>query len=111
VPFFVVALPVLCCSALRIQLFREANQRGVFEVAVVDRAHEIGFLRDHGEPVFLEAVAERCHAAGPEPPLLGRGDLVADAFTGDLTLELCEAQQHVQSETAHRRRGVELLRN
>src|SRR5208283_1435470 len=45
----------------------------------------------------------------PEALLLGRGDLVADALAGDLSLELGEGQQHVEGETSHAAGGVERL--
>ena len=61
------------------------------------------------ELAILELVAERHHAADPEPFALGGGDLVADAFGRDLALELGERQQHVEGQTAHRGGGIELL--
>ena len=41
--------------------------------------------------------------------LLRSRDLVADAFAGDLALELGEGEQHVEGQPAHRCRGVDLL--
>jgi hypothetical protein len=43
-------------------------------------------------------MAERWVAAHPHAPLFRRGDLVADAFPGDLALELGEGQQQVERE-------------
>ena len=40
-----------------------------------------------------------------------RRDLVADAFTGDLALELGKGQQHIERQPTHRARRVELLRH
>ena len=41
---------------------------------------------------------------------LGRRNLVANAFAGDLALELGEAQEHVERQPAHAGGGVERLR-
>jgi hypothetical protein len=41
--------------------------------------------------------------------LLSRGDLVADAFAGDVPLELGERQKHIQGQPSHAGGGVELL--
>ena len=57
----------------------------------------------------LHVVAKRRQAAHPHALLLGSGDLVADAFAGDLPLELGEGEQHVQGKPPHGGRGVELL--
>ena len=50
-------------------------------------------------------------AAGPLALAAGGGDLVARPFADDLALELRERQEHVQHQPAHRRGGVELLRD
>jgi len=42
------------------------------------------------ELAVFELIAQRNHAADPDPLLLGRGDLVPDALPGDLSLELGE---------------------
>ena len=46
-------------------------------------------------------------AAHPHAFLLRSRDLVADAFAGDLALELGEGEQHVEGQPPHRCRGVE----
>ena len=43
------------------------------------------------------------------PLRLGSRDLVPDPLARDLSLKLREGQQHVQRQTAHRGRGIELL--
>src|SRR5262245_1949083 len=58
---------------------------------------------------LLEFVSQRHHSADPEPLALGSRHLVANALRSDLSLELRKREQHVQSESAHRRRRVELL--
>jgi len=66
---------------------------------------------DREKPAVLRPVAERRHAAHPHPFLFRGGDLVADALTNDLALELCKGQQNVQGQAPHRCRRVELLRH
>ena len=63
------------------------------------------------ELALLDVVAERNVAAHPHALGFGRGDLVADSFARDLTLELGEGEQHVEREAAHRGCGVERLRH
>ena len=45
------------------------------------------------------------------PLAFDAGDLVADALAGDLAFELGEGEQHIEGQTPHRGRGVELLRH
>src|SRR5262245_43096665 len=47
-------------------------------------------------------------AWSPAPPF-GSCDLVADALGGDLPLELGKGQQHIEGQTTHRGRRIELL--
>ena len=63
---------------------------------------------DH-QLAVTDVEAERRVAAHPHALSLGRSDLVANAFAGDLALELRKGQQHVQRQPAHRGRRVELL--
>ena len=52
------------------------------------------------------------HMASHPHALLFRGcDFVPDPFSGDLTLELCEREQHVERQTTHGGCRIELLRN
>ena len=55
-------------------------------------------------------VADRHKATHPHAFPFRRGDLIADALSGYLSFELCERQQDVERETAHRGGGIELLR-
>ena len=57
----------------------------------------------------LGLIAQGDHTADPKALAFGGADLVADALGGDLPLELGEGQQDIESEPAHRGRGVELL--
>src|SRR5258706_6826011 len=53
-----------------------------------DAAHGLSLGRVDDERALAGVVAERHIAAHPHALLLRGGDLVADAFTGDLPLEL-----------------------
>ena len=79
------------------------------EVAPEDRADPLGLFLFDDELLVPADVAERHHAADPQPPALGGADLVADALAGDLALELGKGQQHVEGQPAHGGRGIELL--
>lgn len=85
------------------------------DVSVKDRADQIRLLGDDEESfgflARLEPVPERGLTTHPVALLLGRGELVTDALTRNLTLELREAQQHVERQPPHRSRGIKLLRH
>src|ERR1700758_2624000 len=61
-----------------------------------DAAHRLGLGRVDDERALARVIAQRHIAAHPHTLLFRRGDLVADAFTGDLPLELGKGQQHVE---------------
>src|SRR5437660_5960557 len=74
-----------------------------------DGPNALSLLFDHDDLAVLGLVSERGHAADPEPLALGGGDLVADALGGNFPLELSKRQQHIEGQSAHRGRRVELL--
>src|SRR5436309_9528638 len=76
-----------------------------------DAADGLGLGRVDDERALVGVIAQRDISAHPHALLLRCGDLVADAFTGDLPLELSKGQQHVEREPPHRTRRVELLRH
>src|SRR3989440_6559244 len=76
-----------------------------------DAAYRLGLGRVDDERALACVIAQRHIAAHPHALLLRGGDLVADAFTGDLALELGKGQQHVERQAPHRARRVELLRH
>jgi hypothetical protein len=78
------------------------------EVAPEDGADPVGLFLVDDELLVPTDVAERHHAAHPQPLALGGADLVADALAGDLARELGEGQEHVQGQATHRGRGIEL---
>ena len=57
------------------------------------------------------SIPQRHHAADPDASLFRRGDLVANALAGDLSLELGEGQEHIQSQPPHAGRRIEGLRH
>src|SRR6202047_5020415 len=76
-----------------------------------DAAYRLGLGRVDDERALVGVIAPRHIPAHPHALLLRRGDLVADAFTGDLALELGKGQQHIERQAPHRARRVELLRH
>src|SRR5438477_11300009 len=76
-----------------------------------DAAYRLGLGRVDDERALARVIAQRHIAAHPHALLLRGGDLVADAFAGDLALELGEGQQHVERQASDRARRVELLRH
>ena len=82
----------------------------ILEIAPKKVAHEYSVLLDDMECPVLDPVAKRNHSAHPDALLLRRGDLVPDAFAGELALELGEGQQDVQGQSPHAGCRVERLR-
>src|SRR5262249_945095 len=99
----------LCSHIALAKLEHQPVDAAEREIPTKDHTHPLGLLLDDGELAILEFVPQRHHAADPESLALGSRHLVANALRSDLSLELCERQQHVESEPAHRRRRVELL--
>src|SRR6202022_3653260 len=61
-----------------------------------DAAYRLGLGRVGDERALVGVIAQRHIAAHPHALLLGGRDLVANAFTGDLPLELGKGQQHIE---------------
>src|ERR1700726_90928 len=61
-----------------------------------DAEHGLGLGRVDHERALARLIAQRHIPAHPYALLLRGGDLVADAFTSDLPLELGKGQQHVE---------------
>ena len=80
-----------------------------FEIKLEDLSDCSCFLLVDGEGPAIGLVAERYEAAHPHALALGGGDLVADALSRDLALELGEGQQHVERQSPHGISSVELL--
>src|SRR4051812_48905478 len=76
-----------------------------------DAAHRLGLGRVDDQCALVGVIAQRHIAAHPHALLLRGGDLVADAFTGDLPLELRKGQQYIERQAPHRASRAELLRN
>ena len=82
------------------------------EVGDEHLADELSLARvDHKHAGSLggQIIAEWQSAAHPEALLLGCRDFVADAFSGDLALELGKGQDHVEGEPPHAGGRVEGL--
>src|SRR5438270_1941537 len=73
-----------------------------------DAAHGLGLGRVDDERALAGVVAQGHIAAHPHALLFRGGDLVADAFTSDLPLELGKGQQHIKRQAPHRARRIEL---
>ena len=99
----------LGAMAFGMQGRHQLHDRSELRITAEYMLHQFRFaLIDH-ELALPGVIAKGRGAAHPQALLLGGGDLVADALTRDLALELGEGQQHVQHEATHRGRGVELL--
>src|SRR6202040_1783405 len=61
-----------------------------------DAAYRLGLGRVDDERALACVIAQRHIAAHPHALFFRRGDLVADAFAGDLPLELSKRQQHIE---------------
>src|ERR1700736_5256984 len=66
-----------------------------------DAAYRLSLGRVDDDRALACVIAERHIAAHPHALFLRGGDLVADAFTGDLALELGKGQQHIEREVPH----------
>src|SRR5277367_138982 len=66
-----------------------------------DAAHGLGLGKVDDERALVGVIAQRNIAAHPHALFLRGGDLVADAFTGDLPLELGKGQQHIERQAPH----------
>src|SRR6201988_1614927 len=114
---FAAALGAIRCRAAfrakpeTVGLLLDPAHAAEFPIESEDAAYRLGLGRVDDERALAGIVAERRIAAHPHALLLRCADLVADAFTGDLTLELGKGQQHVERQAPHRTRRVELLRH
>src|SRR5690242_903279 len=61
-----------------------------------DAADGLGLGRIDDERALVGVIAQRDISAHPHALLLRCGDLVANAFAGDLPLELSKRQQHIE---------------
>src|SRR5262249_46943472 len=72
-------------------------------------AFRLGVVHDELARPWVDVVTEHGHTSGPLSLAPRGGDLIARAFGDDLALELGKRQQHVEHQTAHGGRRVELL--
>ena len=95
------SLAALADDAQAVEFGLEQRHRAKFGVALEDHPHRrrLGFV--HDQLPFLDVVAQRHVPAHPHALGLRCGDLVANAFAGDLPLELGEGEQHVERQPSH----------
>jgi hypothetical protein len=93
------------------QVGEKKVQAAEVQVAAEDMADRFGLVRNDCDFSVLGLVAQGHYAADPKALAFGGPDLVADALGGDLALKLGKGQQDIERQAAHRRRGVELLRD
>ena len=95
---------------LSVEFGCEQRDRSQFRITLEDQAdgRRLGLVDDQ-LPV-LDVITKWHIPAHPHALTLRRRDLVADALAGDFPLELGEGQQHVQRQTPHGSRRIELLR-
>ena len=97
----------------RMEAVSEADEGGRFQVAGKDFLDELGLLRNHIKLPLLtldwKPVAKGRLSRNPHAFLSRSGQLVADSLPGDVPLELREGEEHVEGESPHGVRGVELL--
>ena len=101
--------PRLRRHAIQFQLLDQRRTGAEFNEALEYVPDQFGLAFVGHQSAVLDVVAQRWHAAHPHALALAGCDLVADAFAGDLALELGEGQQDVQHQPTHRGRRVELL--
>src|SRR5881394_209112 len=88
--------PHLGDDAALAKVCHQEMEAAELKVASEDDSNAFGLSVIDRDLAVLGVVAERGHAADPEPLALGGRDLVADALGGNLPLELGEGQQHIQ---------------
>ena len=96
-------------NASSAQVRHQQVEAAELEIAAEDAPDAVGLGFIDGDLAVLGVVAQWRHAADPQALALGGGDLVPDAFGGDLAFELGKRQQHVEGQPSHRGGRVELL--
>src|SRR5437773_2661721 len=98
-----------CSEPEAIDLLFDPAHAAELAIKREDMAHGLGLSGIDDQRALARVIAQRHIAAHPHALLLRGGDLVADPFAGDLTLELRKGQQHIERQPPHRACGVELL--
>src|ERR1700726_1279471 len=78
----------LCDNAPFAEVGHQDVEAAKLQVTLEDGSHPLCFGSVDGNLAIFRVVAQGHHAADPKALALGGGDLVADPFRGDLTLEL-----------------------
>ena len=87
----------------------EPHDAADLEITPKEISHEDGMLLDNVERPIFDPISERNDASHPDALPLRGGDLVPDSLAGDLALELGEGEEHIQGQSSHAGRRVELL--
>ena len=74
------------------QIFTQCTHTAKFEIAGKDAAECYRFCRINHQLLLDPVIPQRRVTTHPYPLLFRGGDFVADAFSGDLTLELGEGE-------------------
>src|SRR5690348_2957677 len=82
-------------NACVLQLLGKQPNISELGISTEDSADEGRVLLDDRETATIPSVSDRRRPAHPHPASFRLRNLVADAFSGDLALELRERQQHV----------------
>src|SRR5271156_4161115 len=96
-------------NSTAVKILLQKSDAAEFEVALKNMTYRFCFVFVDQQFALADVVSDRNRTSHPDPFTLGGGDLVADAFADNFALELCEGEQHVQGEPAHRGSGIELL--
>ena len=80
-----------------------------FEIQIKQCPNDCRLIFIDNQLLIHGIVSERRKAAHPHVLLLGGSDLVADALSRNLALELGEGEQHIEGQSPHGIGSVELL--
>ena len=93
------------CGLILDEVHLSLSNRTAVTFAISDNDAEGTAFRKRSEFVFERPLSTQSirsnGSAHPHPFSFRGGDLVADPFSGDFSLELCEGKQNVQGEPAH----------
>src|SRR5262245_21605943 len=100
---------LLAADALSIKVDLQLGNTAECEIALEDQPDHLGLRLIHDESALAHVIAERNGPTHPHALAAGSCELVADALTGNLPLELGKRQQDIEGEATHRGCCVELL--
>src|SRR4029077_14573708 len=101
--------PCLGADVLCPEIAHEFVDAGYLEISAKDHPDPFSFVLDDDELAVHQLIAEGEGAAHPKSFALGGSNLVPDALGSHLPLKLGKGQEHVEGQTTHRGRRIELL--